>query len=488
MKKNILQDISASTFQVVINQAFGLFVFIITSRYLQKEAFGEMNWSLAVLTFISTILSLRLEQIVVRKVAAGDDASKMLTLFAGHSFFAGILFYGLLLIAHFIFPVFFSSHNLLLILAISQLISFFSLPYKQIANGREQFGLLAIMSSVANIVKLAGLAACMIWSVLTIEEVVLVYIIAATCELLVCMYIIHVRLHVHISSMYTFKDYLSLLHESLPQLGMVALNAAIARFDWILLGIFSTAIITAEYSFAYKVFELCPLPMLILGPVLLSRFSKYFSTNAEASLSGKKKEIGFYIRCAMLAATFLPLILNISWVPLADLLSNGKYGAVNKTTFLLLSLSLPFQYMNNLLWTIEFSQNRLGLIFRITAITCAVIVVGDFLMIPGFHAKGAAIIYLLATIVEYLVYLRYSFIARFKESWQPLLLFTGAAVLAGIGAMRLGDNISAQLIIAVLLYGALLPLTGMVQKADLLIIRDLLHHSSPKAKSAQLVP
>ena len=76
MRKNFLKDISASTIQVVLNQALGLLVFIIISRYLQKSVYGELNWSLAILTFIFTTLSLRLEQIVVRKVAAGDDPSK----------------------------------------------------------------------------------------------------------------------------------------------------------------------------------------------------------------------------------------------------------------------------------------------------------------------------------------------------------------------------------------------------------------------------
>jgi O-antigen/teichoic acid export membrane protein len=115
MKKEFLKDISASTIQVVLNQALGLLVFIIISRYLEKSVYGELNWSLAILTFAFTTLSLRLEQIVVRKVASGDDPSKMLVVFTGHVLFTGLVFYLLLFLSGLLFPSFFQQHELLLI-------------------------------------------------------------------------------------------------------------------------------------------------------------------------------------------------------------------------------------------------------------------------------------------------------------------------------------------------------------------------------------
>ena len=145
MKKNLLKDLSASTIQFLLNYLCGLLIFFLTSRHLDKPDFGELNWSLAIFIFVTTILSLRLEQIIVRKVAAGDDASRMLTVFTIHIFFGGLLFYVLLLIGSFVFPAFFETHNLLMVLAISQLLSFFSLPFKQLANGKEKFAALAIM-------------------------------------------------------------------------------------------------------------------------------------------------------------------------------------------------------------------------------------------------------------------------------------------------------------------------------------------------------
>lgn len=471
MKKNLVKDISASTFQVIFNQALGLVVFILTSRYLAKSVYGELNWSLAILTSMLTILSLRLEQIIVRKVAAGDNPSKMLTLFAGHSLFFGLLFYVVLFSASLLFPSFFEQHNLLLVLAISQLLSFFSSPFKQLANGKESFRFLAVMSSVSNLVKTICLLGIVLFSVLTVQQVLIIYIIASLAELVVSIYIVQYKLKISVSTGWMLKDYFELIKESLPQIGVVFLNACVARFDWIMLGIFSTTVITAEYSFAYKVFELCPFPMLILGPVLLSRFSGYFSKHSESSLTEKKNDLGFFIRYAMIAATLLPLVLNIVWVPLVDALTAGKYGAVNKTTFLLLSLCLPFQYMINLLWTIEFAQNRLKLILRITAVCCLVIIAGDLMMIPLLNAKGAAIVYLIATIIEYMLYLRSSVLLKIGNSWQSLAVCTGIALLSGFAAEYLNSTVYIKLLLAIAAYTAMLFAFSQVNRKDWQLIK-----------------
>ena len=96
MKNKLFRDISFNTIQVLVNQFLGIAVFLLISRYLDKPAFGELSWSLAILTFVTAILSLRLEEVVVRNVAAGNDPSAMLTLFMGHNLVTGVGFFLLL--------------------------------------------------------------------------------------------------------------------------------------------------------------------------------------------------------------------------------------------------------------------------------------------------------------------------------------------------------------------------------------------------------
>ena len=472
MKGKLVKDISANTIQVICNQALGLWVFIIISRYLDKSVYGELNWSLAILTFATTILSLRLEQVVVRKVAAGDDPSKMLTVFFGHIFFSGLLFYLLLFTGSIVFPTFFKQHDLLLILAISQLLSFFALPFKQLAAGKESFGWMAVMSSVANAVRAVWLLWVVLFSSLTIKQVLTVYIISSLAEWIVSMYLVQRKLTIKLSIRWLFRDYSVLLKESLPQVGVVFLNACIARIDWILLGIFSTQVITAEYSFAYKVFELSPVPLLIIGPVLLSRFSRYYGKAGAGFLKERQDELSLLIRAEMVLATLLPLVLNIIWTPLMDLLTNHKYGAVNKTTFFILSLSIPFQYLVNLFWTVQFAENRLARIFRITAITCFIIVAGNFIMIPLMNAKGAALVYLFAMVVDFFIYFRYVDFINRQKVWLPLFVCGGIALLTGIGISLLVLPVITKLILSVIIYSMLIVITGQVRKNDIVMIKQ----------------
>jgi O-antigen/teichoic acid export membrane protein len=484
MSKKLIQDISASSVQVILNQALGLVIFLIISRWLDKSVYGELNWSLAVLGFITSLLSGRLEQIIVKKVASGDNPSKMLTLFSGHIFFSGMFFYLALFTGSLLFPAFFNQHSLLLVLAISHILSFFSSPFKQIAAGRQKFGWLAIMSSAANLVRAIWLVAILLFSSLTIHQVLLVYIFSSLAEFLISIWIVRTRMQVWINAQWAMQDYYILIRESLPQISVVFLNACIARIDWILLGIFTTQVVTAEYSFAYKIFELSPAPMLILGPVLLTRFSGYFSRNTESSLKNKVFELNFLVRIEMLLATFLPLVLNVIWGPLIDWLTGNKYGAVNRINFLLLSCCIPLQYLINLFWTIHFSLNHLGLILRITAVTCTVIVAGDLLLIPMLNARGAAIAYLSAMIIEYFLYLRYSPFINLRDKILPLIVCMAIAFISGAAGYWLNMPVVLHLFLSVMIYGLLVFITGQFRKDDLRLLQQWLAGSTSKSPTA----
>jgi O-antigen/teichoic acid export membrane protein len=470
MTPKLLKDISASTVQVIINQALGVSVFLITSFYLPKESYGELNWSFAIFTFTNNLLSLRLEQIVVKKAATAPDSSTIMTLFMIHIFLSGTGFYLLLLLLSLVFPGFFSVHHLLLIVGISQLFSFFSSPFKQIANGKERFDYLAAMSSVNNVVRVILLLALILFSQVTIDRVLVVLIIGSAAELLFCFLVTRFRMHIRLQRDVRVRDYARLLKESLPQMGAAILMAGITRLDWIFLGLFSTSIVTAEYSFAYRAYELSPFPLLIIAPVLLSRFSKYFAANAQRSLLEKKKELSLLIRAEMIVATLIPLLLNIIWSPVIDALTGNKYGQVNKWTFFILSLCIPFQYIINIIWSAHFAQHRLKLILKITVISFLIILAGDSVFIPMYGALGAAVVYLTAMIVEYLNFMRHSEISRIKESWQSLLICMLAAAGSGFAGVYFFSATGWQAISAIVLFFLLLLATRQLRINDLQVV------------------
>jgi len=435
-----------------------------------------------------TILSLRLEQIVVRNVAAGKDASAMLTLFLFHTIAAALVFLGVLLVCRLIWPVFFGHHPLIWLLSFSQLLLFISLPFRQLVTGKSAWGWLAVLSSISNVIRCLGLAGFVLFSAFALPDVIMLFTVSALAEWVLGAFIVFYPLRVRLDSRVSLAGYSGLIKDSLPQVGLVFLNAGMARIDWILMGLFSTPGHTAEYSFAYRAYEFSPLPLLVLAPFLLNGFSRHFANaNLSEGERGIKqlawqadgKTIGAaapawlnsWIRPAIIFGTLLPLLGVLVWVPLVDGLTLGKYGQAAALPFLLLSCSIPFQYLINVYWTAEFAVNRLGRIFSITAVTAFVVLVGDLLLIPYFGGTGAAMTWLVAMVVQFLLFSRKPLLEG-TYSWNNKLFYGIAmALVAGGLAMWLTTSVVLRLGIALAAYGGLAWIGGLVEKEWIRAIR-----------------
>lgn len=458
----LFRNISLNTLQVLSNQILGVFLFLLLSRYLDKDSYGELNWSLAVLTTITAILSLRLEQIVVRDVAAGKAPSALLTLFLFHTVMAAILFLLALLGARWLFPVFFGQHPLLWVLSFSQLLLFISLPFRQLVTGKAAFGWLAALSSISNVVRCVGLLGMVFFSGVTLSAVLWIFTLSAAAEWLLGVIIVFRRLHISLDWKQRSTDYVRLIKDSLPQVGLVFLNAGMARIDWILMGLFSTPAHTAEYSFAYRAYEFSPLPLLAVAPFLLNSFSRRYTDGVFRAPSW----LNDFVRAETIVATLLPLIGVLVWAPLIDWLTLGKYGQVNGVTFLLLSCSIPFQYLINVYWTADFAGDRLRRIFSITALTAGIVLAGDAILIPYFGGKGAAIAWLAAMVVQYFLYARKSLLSGVRVWNRDLVVAILIALAAGWAAIAITDSVALRLAIAIAGYGLLLYAAGVVRKKD----------------------
>lgn len=288
MKRKIIHDISASSIQVIINQSTGIVLFYVLSKFLTKNDFGEINWFLAVLTITFAILGFGIDQVIVRKTAAGADPSSLLRVCLFHVFFMGSVFLILTALTSAFSVLVFGRFNILVFLAIGQLFFFLAVPFKQIANGKEQFRTLLWMSAAASITKVAGIILLAWMHLLSLPAFILLYNLASAFEWIACVLLTRRHLHLRISVAVNWPEWRALIRESLPQLGVIIFNAGIARVDWILLGIISTSAVLGEYSFAYKAFEMSTVPLLILAPLLLPKFSKWFHPGRQGSMQQKK--------------------------------------------------------------------------------------------------------------------------------------------------------------------------------------------------------
>ena len=474
MKRKFLHDISANSLQVIINQLCGLGIFYVLSAYLDKENFGEINWSLAVLLTLFGILACGVDQVFVKRIASGDDEKNILSVYISHVVLTGLSVYGLMLAGEFIFPSFFHKHSLLLLLGIGKLMIFFSTPFKQLATGLEKFRPLLFMSVSSNIVRSIALLLFAALDIFNLTTIVIIFIAGDLVELLVCLFITRRIIKLPVALRWSKKGYTELLKESLPQLGVAVFTSVIARFDWIFLGLFTSNIILADYSFAYKIFEMATLPMLVIAPILIPRFTKIFHPAASEPTQLKTNDLFVLFRMEMVIASLTAMTLNILWVPVIDFITAGKYGAVNRYTILILSATMPFLYLNNFLWTINFAKGRLKMIFYVFAITFVVNIIADISLIPFFNGEGAAAGYLVAIISQSLAYLYFTKLNGLTKNSFAVLLCPACAAVAGYAATILLNDPWAILITAIIFFLLLLLLCRQLRLSDWPVLKRVM--------------
>lgn len=458
-----IRHISASAQQFLINQVFGLGLFYVLSRALDKDGFGELNWTLAVFMTAFGVLGMGLDQLTVRKVAAGDPSGKVITSYRFHVWTTGLLFYALLLGGRFLAPAFFLRHPLLLWIGIAKAGLFFSTPYKQLATGKEAFRTLRWMSVVSSVIKGCAVLVCFFLHRLTMPVLLVIFITGDLVELGVCAYLGKGLLKEKLALRIDRKVWMGLLKESLPQTGVVLFSAAMARFDWIFIGLFCPAARLAEYSFAYKAFEVSSLPLLIIAPLLVPAFTRF----TRGDLESRMPDLQRLLRAEMILACGTAMLLNMVWSPWVDALTAGRYGAVNARTIGLLSACLPLSYLNNFLWSLHFAKGRLKMIFWVFAISFAVNAIGDVCLIPIYGNEGAALAYLLSLGIQMVCYLSRTTESSLRWSWVTLVMASASAAFCGYLSARLWTDAAVRAVGAGVLYLFVLMVTLQIRKEDL---------------------
>ena len=474
MKEKFLKDIFASSVQVITNQVFSLVIFLITSTYLLKDVYGELNWCIAIITVTISLLSFGMELIIVKRVAEGADIRETTGLYIQHTLFTGFLFVFAMLLISVLTPLFFLAHSSFILLAISFLLNYFSSPFKQLANGKQWFHYLAAMSIISNLVRATCLLLLIFTNSFSLQSVLMIFVASSLCELILSIWLMLNKTGTALLNLsWNRIKYFSLVKESLPQLGVAFFSISLARFDWIFLGIITTNVITADYSFAYKVFELCTLPLLIIGPLILPRFANFFSPDQQNNLQEKKESLFVFVRLEIIIGSFIALLLNLAWVPVIDGITGNKYGVVNINTIFILSCSMPFLYVTNFLWTINFAKGHLKQILSIIIIIFLINIIGNIVLIPLWQAEGAAIAFLIATIIQTIIYMRKTAFQHLSGIWIPLIICPVSAILSGWLAMSVFMDYWLIIPFAIILFTGLLILCRQIMVKDLLLFKKV---------------
>ncbi len=460
IQNRFFRNVSFNTFQLIINQLFGLVIFYALSKGLDKNTFGQINWSLAVLLTIFGILTFGIDQVMVKKIAAGYNRLSLFSNYLFHVIISGSIFYGLLLLLYFLYPNFFSGQTFLLFIGIGKLGIFVSTPFKQLAMGLEKFNELFIMSIVSNITRGTALLILLLLHNMSVRNVLIIFIAGDLSELAFCIIMAKPLLQTPFKIRWNKRKQILLLKESLPQTGVVLFTAIMSRFDWILVGLLISSSKLAEYSFAYKIFEVSTLPLLIIAPIMIPLFTRLHK------LSENITNLTFFLEWQIIIASLIALLLNVCWIPVIDFISDGKYGRVNSSTIFLLSLSMPMLYFTNYLWTINFAQGNLKLIFIIMAVSFGVNLTSCSFLIPLYKNEGAAIAYFITALVQMILYLQKKTFIIPQHRVYFLLLWPFTALFCGFIAFRYTSHVSAGFFVSTVIYVTVVFISKKVRLKD----------------------
>lgn len=449
MKNKLFVKLFSSGLQAVAVQILGAVFFYLISLYLSKDTFGIISWMNAVAMFLTTLLGFGLDQVVVRRIAVSRQSDWAAAAFFAHSITGTLIAFFLLLLLqslsyhqsiYRLLPWFFAAQGLIYI----------GIPLKQFLNAKERFMPYGIIAVVSNTGKIATAWILFRNGQLDIHAVMLILIGWSAFEL-ACL-LIYLLIKTTFSVRFPVKAYIKLLKEAATPYLSVLFDMSLSRTDWILLGAITTNTILADYSFAYRAFELARLPMVIIAPIILPRLSRLMAANNNRPNADTQQSINTFGAVELFFVLLIPLILNILWEPVVSLITNGKYGHSDAKEFLILSLCIPMQLFVNLLWSACFGARKYRPVTSIT-ITCAVANLSlNLAMIPIWGGIGAALAFLLTSLLQCGLYYRLVRKQIMAIQLRPLAWFIVTAVVAYIIAVHLPVNFMIRLVVVVVLY------------------------------------
>lgn len=467
-RRKLLRDISANTLQTGVTQVAGLVFFYLSSRYLNKDEFGDFNWSSALGATLVAILSLGLDLIFVKRIASGRDVIETSGIHLSHTLLSALVICGGIWLLQTLLPYFGGAHPVLFFTVVYLSLSNVANSFKLCLNGLEAYRKLALLAILVNSGKFLMIMILFLAGYFTVYSLIAVYGLGALLEFFVGYAMVRKSVSTAPRPIFRIVEYKYFILESLPQLGVVLFDSALARIDWILLGIIgvstsglTAAGMTAEYSFTYKVFEVSKLPLLIIAPVLLTRFSKLLG-NEKVLTENQQREINILFRLENFILLFLPLFFISVWSPLMDYFTDNKYGAVNESKYWVLALCIPMHGLINFLWTSAFVQGQLKRIMLITISVSVLNLIANLILIPLYGGMGAALAFLGSTLLQLILYLFYTGTSALQLDFRPALYLVFFACLSLSASVLLPVPLLLRPVLVLGLYTAMALLTKTV--------------------------
>ncbi len=472
MKNTLFNKIFSSGVQAISVQVLGGVFFLVIAAYLPKDSFGIITWGNGVALVLTVALSYGMDHVVLRRIAASDSSDWAAAAYLFHAAVTSLLAFIVLFTLKFI-PGLSADERLVFLpwFFLSQAFIFIGNPLKQLLNAKHQFAPYALISVLSNAGKLITALLLIYSNTISLRATVTILIIFSASELAaLLLYLIYKK---GFSLWFKKVAYFKLLKEATPQYVAALFDAIQARADVILVGIICTKAITAEYGFAYRIYEIAKLPITVIIYLIMPRFARMLNFNSRLDDTQKQQVQKLFV-LEMFFAMMIPLALCIIWSPLLDAVFNKKFGTANQLQFSLLSLSIPIHFYINILWILGFSAKKYTGISKIIAITTIINIICNLVLIPVWGGEGAACAYLITSILQLLGYHKLIRTHLMNFSSTSFIIFFITGLVAYFAATLFISNVIVQLAIALGLYITIALISGRVQKSHITVIKSFL--------------
>ncbi|MCO4293678.1 oligosaccharide flippase family protein [Solitalea sp. MAHUQ-68] len=378
-----------------------LFFFFIASK-INKEDLGEYNWATSLTTIVASICSLGIENVITRRIAVEKNHFYKI----GNPLFSYLTTIGIVISTAFYIVYFYSNKTETIFLylffgSLAGSLGYFVMLCRQAISGLEKFKI----NSTANIINtcikiIAGVIGILIYSnpVVLFEGI----IIANFLTIVYYYYTITKQKKSFFSFSFDKKIFQSIIKESLPLLGIIVFNSALSRFDWIFMGIYQSMKETAEYTFAYRIYEITWVPHFVISTIVIPKLSR-ICADKETFNQEVNNVIGG-MKFSIIISIIIPTLTCIGWTPLVDYFTNGKYGAVNQNTIEILCIAVPFYTLIGMQWNILIALKKSKIILWITVFTSIFNIAANIILIKHYSGYGASIANLISNIFQLMLY------------------------------------------------------------------------------------
>ncbi len=439
-------------------------MFYFISKQIPKDIFGIFSWCNAVAYFLVIVAGLGLEQVVFRRLATSNGTTTWTARFLVlQSFFTSCIVLAILGIIALLFPQTYKAQLMPLFFA-GQALLWMAVPPRLLLNVQKRYLGYGFSSVAGNALKMVLVALLAFFGRLNLYTIAGALLLGNMLEWAGATLL--ARQFYHRQKRIRWRAGQLLIRESLPQYVAVLFDALLARIDWILLGLLLTNSAVAEYSFAYRAFEAERIPTATVGALMLPLAARWLAGGKapEHHIKEKVQRIMLLIpalaSCVAVAATAL-------WPTIIGKLMKSEYGIASWLPFALLNTALLLHFAINMLWTQVFAGRQYRAIIRITALTAFVNLGVNFALIPLLGTIGAAVSFVVASVLQLGLYVRQAQSLGFTFPYRKIsLTFLLSLLFMGL-FLKFNPPISVQVFGGLVLYPLLLIIMGILHPTQL---------------------